>query len=110
MSQEIEKLLGKLQEIRRLRAMLHHELTNHQVPLVIRMYLAQYREERSKQVVEVVEKQVAINCHAPIFDAVGCDGMFRIADMCSECVLLVLELPILIHWLPPEPGCPAAAS
>ena len=72
-----------------------HELADGVSPLAIRTDLPDYGEERTQQVVEIVEKQGSIDRHAAILNAFRRNHVIRVTNVSSKSVLLVLKIAVI---------------
>ena len=68
-----------------------HEFPDKMRPVGVVVQLPQYREKSRQQVAQIVEEQLAVDRDAPVFDALWCRAVFRVADMGRQRVLPVLE-------------------
>ncbi|GBF30210.1 hypothetical protein MnTg04_00148 [bacterium MnTg04] len=95
--QVVQKIFGNLQKIRRLRTMRGKIPANQDAPAFVTHYFAQYRKGSGQQFDQVVEKQVPVNGHSPVFDTVRCWLIHRVANMRGKSILQLLERQVFIH-------------
>ena len=84
-----------------------HELAHQPSPVLVAVQFLENRKHVREQALQVVEKQLAVDRHAAVLDALR-RRCSRIADVGGKRVLLFLELGTLSHWQP-LPVRPAAA-
>ena len=61
--------------------MFNTKISDQLPPLGVVVKLAYYRKIAGQELVDVGEKKLTVNLHAPVFDTSGCGLIFRVAQM-----------------------------